>query len=67
MTFNLGPRLRGQNAIFTNISKTKGDRDFISVTDVYETIYWLAFGAMTSDLGPRLRGQMLLCNYLKNN
>ena len=57
MTFDLGPRSRGQNVIFANISKTVRDRDFISTLDIQETIYGLSFGAMTFDLGLSLRGQ----------
>ena len=56
MTFDLGPRSEGQNAIFANILKTTRDGDFIFVADVKETKYWLSFGAMTFDLGPKLRG-----------
>ena len=57
MTFDLGPRSRGQNVIFANISKTARDRDFISIIDIWETIYGLSFVAMTFDLGPMSRGQ----------
>ena len=42
---------------FADISKTTRDRDFISIVDIWETIYGLSFGAMTFDLGPRSRGQ----------
>ena len=34
MTFDLGPRSRGQNAIFANMSIIASDRDFISIIDV---------------------------------
>ena len=57
MTFDLGLRSRGQNAIFTNISKMMRDRDFVSIECKKETIYGLSIGAMTFDLGQRLRGQ----------
>ena len=35
MTFDLGPRSRGQNAILANISKTTKDRDFISIVHIF--------------------------------
>ena len=53
MTFDLGPRSKVTNAIFTNISKTMRDRGFISIIDIQGTIYGLSFGAMTFDLEPR--------------
>ena len=57
MIFHLGPRSRGKNAIFTNISKTMRDRDSISVVDKSEIIYGLSCGAMTFELDPRSSGQ----------
>jgi len=51
MTFDLRPRSRGQSVIFAR------DGDFISIIDIWETMYGLSLGAMTFDLGPRLRGQ----------
>jgi len=57
MTFDLRPRSRGQSVIFANTSKTARDGDFISIIDIWETMYGLSLGAMTFDLGPRLRGQ----------
>ena len=39
MTFDLGPRSRGQNVIFANISKLARDRDLISIIDILETIW----------------------------
>ena len=52
MTFDLGPRSKVKNAIFTNITKTMRDRYFICIIDLKEVIYGLSFGAMTFDLGP---------------
>ena len=60
MTFDLRPRLRGQNVIFANTSKTARDEYFISIKDIQETIYGLSFDAMTFDLRPRSRGQSVI-------
>ena len=57
MIFHLRPRSRGQNVIFSNTSKTARDGDFISIIDIWETMYGLSLGAMTFDLGPRSIGQ----------
>ena len=53
MTFDLSPRSKVKNAIFSNISKIRCDRDFICFVDIEEIIYGLSFGVMTFDLGPR--------------
>ena len=66
ITFDFGPRSRGQNAIFANILKTRRDKDFVSIVDIEENNYGLSFGAMTFDLGPRPRGQnAILANISK--
>ena len=53
MTFDLGPRSKVKNAIFSNILKITRDRDFICIVDKQEIVCGLSFGAMTFDLSPR--------------